>query len=169
MTCELVEQDRDAVDAADALEVRLDLLRAGPVVDVADEDAPRVDVFLALAHLVTLVIDRLLHLPQLLRLIFHLLHTALHRRDLFLWRIVSLLLLLLLLLLLERMRNSCAAKLHSHLELCLLRATVQSVERTPYLLVVVFGRVKALVLLALLFNLGVGHVCGVTVVSVSAH
>jgi hypothetical protein len=30
---------------------------------------------------------------------------------------------------------------------------------------VVFGRVKALVLLALLFNLRAGHVCGVTVVS----
>jgi hypothetical protein len=100
MTCELVEQDRDAVDAADALEVRLDFLRAGPVVDVADEDAPRVDVFLALAHLVPLVVDCLLHLPQLLRFVFHLLHTALHRRDLFLWRIVSLLLLLLLLSLL---------------------------------------------------------------------
>jgi hypothetical protein len=147
MTCELVEQDRDAVDAADALEVRLDLLRAGPVVDVADKDAPRVDVFLALAHLVPLVVDRLLHLPQLLRFLFHLLHAALHRRDLFLSRIVSLLLLFLLLLL-GAMHNSCAAKLHSHLELCLLRATVQSVEQTPYLFVMVFGRVKALVLLA---------------------
>jgi hypothetical protein len=37
----------------------------------------------------TLVVDRLLHLPQLLCFFFHFLHTTLHRRYLLLCRIVS--------------------------------------------------------------------------------
>ena len=52
MPCELVEQDGDTVDAADALEVCLDLFGGSAVVDVADKDTARVDVFFALAHLV---------------------------------------------------------------------------------------------------------------------
>jgi hypothetical protein len=36
---------------------------------------------------------------------------------------------------------------------------MQSVERTPYLFAGVFGRIEALILLTLLLNLSVGHVC----------
>jgi hypothetical protein len=89
MTGEFVEQYGNAVDAADALEMRLDLFRAGPVVYVADKDTARVDVFLTLAHVVALVVDVLLHLAQLLGFFLHLLDAAPHCRDFFLHCAVS--------------------------------------------------------------------------------
>jgi len=45
----LVKQDGDAVDGAAALEVVLDLLRGGTVVNIANEDAARVNVLSAFA------------------------------------------------------------------------------------------------------------------------
>jgi hypothetical protein len=42
MTGELVTHDRDAVDGATGLEVHLELLRGGAVVDVPDIDGARV-------------------------------------------------------------------------------------------------------------------------------
>jgi hypothetical protein len=84
MTGELIKQNGDTIDATDALEMRLDLFRACTVVYVADKDTPRVDIFFALAHLVSLVVDGLLHLTQLLCFFFHLLDAAPHCGDLFL-------------------------------------------------------------------------------------
>jgi hypothetical protein len=66
MTGELVQQYGNTVDAPDALEVCLDLFWARAVVDVADKDTSRVDVFFALAHLVAFEIGLALHLAQLL-------------------------------------------------------------------------------------------------------
>ena len=41
---ELVQQDGDPIDGAGTLEMRLNFLGRGAIVDVAHEDAPRVDV-----------------------------------------------------------------------------------------------------------------------------
>lgn len=54
MSSELVQKDRDAVDRPAALKMRLDLLRARTVVDIADEDTPRINVLLALAKMLGL-------------------------------------------------------------------------------------------------------------------
>lgn len=78
MPRKLIQQDRDAVDGAAALEVRLDLLGRGGVVDVTDEDAPGVDVLLVLAQVVAVVVELRLHLAQLGRFLLHLRDAALH-------------------------------------------------------------------------------------------
>ena len=78
MAGELVQQDGDAVDGAAALEMRLDLLGRGGVVDVPDEDAPRVDVLLVLPQVVALLVQRRLHLAKLGCLFFHLCDPPLH-------------------------------------------------------------------------------------------
>lgn len=84
MTCELVQEYGNPINAANALEVCLNLLRTGAIVYVADEDTPRVDVFFALAHLVAFVVKGLLHLTELCCLVLHFLHAAPHGGDLFL-------------------------------------------------------------------------------------
>jgi hypothetical protein len=81
MPCKFVQQDRDTVDAAAALEVRLYFLGRGAVVNVAYEDASRVDVFPVLAQIAALLVEVLLHLAQLVGLVFHLSHTLLHLVD----------------------------------------------------------------------------------------
>lgn len=82
---ELVEEDGDSVDGTAALEVRLDLLWGGRVVDIADKDAAAVDVIPALgAKLLALRVEARLHFPKLGGLLFHLGHPLLHRRDLLL-------------------------------------------------------------------------------------
>ena len=81
MTGELVEENGDAVDGAAALEVRLDLLGAGAVIDVADENAAGVNVLLVLAQVGALLVQRRLHLAQLGRLGLHLLNALLHRGN----------------------------------------------------------------------------------------
>src|SRR2546423_2208390 len=84
MAGKLVQQDGDAIDGAAALEMGLDLLGRGAVIDVADEDAARIDILLVLAQLVRLLVQRRLHLAQLRRLGLHLLDALLHGGDLFL-------------------------------------------------------------------------------------
>jgi len=84
MSCELVQQDGDPVDVAAALEVRLDLLGRGAVVDIAHENAAGVDVLFVLAQVVCLLVQIRLHLAQLRSFCLHLLHAPLHRGDLFL-------------------------------------------------------------------------------------
>lgn len=78
MTGELVQQYSDTVDAPDALEVCLDLFGARAVVDIANKDTSRVDVFFTLAHFVALEISLALHLAQLLGLFLHLLYASPH-------------------------------------------------------------------------------------------
>lgn len=73
-----VEQDGNTVDCATALEMSLDLLGRGAVVDVANEDAARVNVLLVLAQTLLLLVEAGLHLAQLCGLGFHLLHPLLH-------------------------------------------------------------------------------------------
>lgn len=82
MASELIEKDGDTVDRAAALEVCLDLFGGCRVVNVADEDASRVDVLLVLAQVDALLLQRLLHLSQLGRLLFHLRNSALHLSNL---------------------------------------------------------------------------------------
>jgi len=63
--------------------MRLDLLRAGAVVDVADEDAAVVDVLFALAQVLGLRVQLRLHLAQSRGFGLHFLHALLHCFDLF--------------------------------------------------------------------------------------
>lgn len=84
MAGELVQEDGDAVDGAAALEVGLDLLWRGAVVDVANEDATSIDIFLVLAQGLGLGVERSLHLAKLGSLGLHLLHALLHGGDFFL-------------------------------------------------------------------------------------
>ena len=90
MTCEFVEQDRHAVDTAAGLEMCLDFLGRSAIVDVADEDAARIDVLSVFANIMSaLGVERLLHVAQLLRFFFHLLDTSLHGFDFFLYACLS--------------------------------------------------------------------------------
>lgn len=147
MSGEFVQQYSDAVDAADALEMRLDLFGAGTVVYVANEDTSRVDIFFAFAHLVALVVDGLLHLAQLLGLVLHLLHAAPHCGDLFLYGAVS-----------PCSRDVSKSTREPSTNVQLLAVVGVYSERVgSYLLIRVFRGIKTLILFALLLGLYVGH------------
>lgn len=81
---ELVEKDGDTVDGSTAAKVCLNLLWRCAVVDVAHEDAPAVNVLLALTRTSVTSVEACLHLTKLGCFRLHLLHTLLHLRDLFL-------------------------------------------------------------------------------------
>lgn len=82
----LVQQDRDAIDGATALEVILNLFRRRAVVDVAYEDTSRINVLspfagtlrAALVMWVVGLIILILHLRKALRLLFDGSKTLLH-------------------------------------------------------------------------------------------
>lgn len=79
-----VQQDGDAVYRPATLEMRLDLLGGSTVVNVADEDAPGINVLPVLPQVLLLLVERGLHLAQLGGLGLHLRDPLLHRRDFFL-------------------------------------------------------------------------------------
>lgn len=82
MTSELVQQDGDPVDASACLEVVLYLLRTRAIVDVADEDAARVDGLFALVRRgKSVAVDLSLHFAQFGSFGFHVFKTLLHGRD----------------------------------------------------------------------------------------
>lgn len=82
VTSELVKENGDAIDGTAGLEMSLDFFWRSAVIDVADEDAARINVFFALAHTTLAWAAVILHLTQLRSLSFHLLDTLLHRVDL---------------------------------------------------------------------------------------
>ena len=57
MTGELVQENGDAIYAAAALEMRLDLFRRSAVVDIAHKDAALVDVLSVLAEVMAFAIN----------------------------------------------------------------------------------------------------------------
>ena len=60
------------------------LLWRGAVVDIANEDTPGIDILTVLAHVVALLVETGLHLPQLGGFLFHFGHSPLHGFNLFL-------------------------------------------------------------------------------------
>jgi hypothetical protein len=86
MSRKLVQQDGDPVDASACLEVVLYLLWTRAVIDVANEDAARIDGFFALMGgcEASIAIDLGLHFAQFGSFGFHVFETLLHGRDFFL-------------------------------------------------------------------------------------
>jgi len=82
MPREFVQEDGDTVDGSTTLEMGLDVFGGGHVVDVANEDAARVDIFFIVAELVALLLQRGLHLAESGSLFLHLGHSSLHGGDL---------------------------------------------------------------------------------------
>jgi hypothetical protein len=83
MASELVKQDSDAVDGSDALEVSLDLFWGRAVVDVSDEDAARIDIFLWLSNIAWHgLVKRVFHIAELLGLGLHIRDTLPHISEL---------------------------------------------------------------------------------------
>lgn len=82
---EFIQQDRNAVYRAAALEMCLDLLGRSSVIDITDENTPGIDLFLVFCQALRLLVKGGLHLAQFCRLGFHLCYPLLHRRDFFLY------------------------------------------------------------------------------------
>lgn len=85
MTRKLIQQDRHPVDTPTALKVRLDILRGDAVVDIADKDTPAINVLLVVTLVGRLLVERRLHLAQLLRFGLHLRDALLHLGDFILY------------------------------------------------------------------------------------
>lgn len=81
----LVQENGNSIDGAAALEMRLDFLWRGRVIDVAHENASSVDRLFVIGEISGLLLQCGLHLTQFLSLLFHLCDSALHRLDLLLF------------------------------------------------------------------------------------
>jgi hypothetical protein len=85
MAGKLVEKDGNAIDGSAALEVRLDLLRRGSVVNIANEDAASINILLVLPKVSLAFLNFGLHFAQLGGFFLHLTDALLHAFNVLLY------------------------------------------------------------------------------------